>query len=93
MYLPDLKQSNGVMWCSTGFRLEVRRVENTKHLFMKIDDLNPQSQICGRFTRWDVIRIGFYFVKSAFFLSSEEGNRIKTGNGGSGSKNPPQARR
>lgn len=67
MHLPKLRMSNGVMWDGPGLRLEVQKVAGSSDRFLKIDDLNPQTEVRRRLTRWDTLRIGLFLIWRSMF--------------------------
>jgi len=69
MKLPKLTLSNGVLWDGPGLRLEIQRVIGTSDRFLKLDDLNPETQIRRRLSRMDTIRIGLFFIWRAIFAN------------------------
>lgn len=70
MQLPKLNSSNGVLWCKTGFRLEVQKVNGKNWRFLKIGDLNPEAKIYGSFTRLDTFRMGLFLIWRSMFAKT-----------------------
>ena len=69
-----MEVTNGVAWDRYGFRLEackasVRNGENVSNPFrtIYINDLNPSVKIVTCMTKWEMVRVGFWFIKNAFF--------------------------
>jgi len=68
-----MKESNGVLWDSTGPRLEMKRADKTgphSHV-LHIGDLNPEINVKWAFSRWQMIRIGMWFIRRAITARSE----------------------
>ena len=64
-----MKESNGILWHPTGPRLEMNRVGDSGEYShaLRISDLNPELDVTWCFSRWTMIRIGFWFIRRAIF--------------------------
>lgn len=70
-----MNESNGILWHSTGPRLEMTRNKSNKDLeyarVLHISDLTPHfkvhSDLKWAFSRWDMIRIGWWFMRRAIW--------------------------
>ncbi|WP_238368305.1 hypothetical protein [Mesobacterium pallidum] len=62
-----MKESNGILWHQSGPRLELTRTtaDPAYRYALRISDLNPEADITWSFSRWTMIRIGFWFIRRA----------------------------
>lgn len=74
MKLPKLNYSNNVFWNGPGFSLDIERVTGSEDRFLRVGQLNPQSSAVGRFSRWDIFRMGMYFIWRSLFARAPAEN-------------------
>lgn len=67
MELPKLTFSNGILWDGPGLRIEIQKVIRSGDRFLKIDDLNPATEVRRRLSRLDTFRIGLFFIWRTIF--------------------------
>lgn len=56
--------ANNVVWRETGFRLEA--TAKNGNLVCQFEGLNPQVELRQVFSRWEMVRLGLWFIRSAF---------------------------
>lgn len=64
-----MNESNGILWDRYGPRLEMtNQGGDAEHrYFLRIGDLNPERDFCWCFSRWTMVRIGWWFIRRAIF--------------------------
>lgn len=64
-----MKETNGVLWDPSGPRLAItnRGDGGPYSHVLNIQDLNPHRDFSWAFSRWDMARIGIWFIKRAIF--------------------------
>lgn len=64
-----MKETNKVLWDRCGPRLEIKnRGGNPEYRYvLNIQDQNPPRDFNWCFSRWTMIRIGFWFIRRAVF--------------------------
>lgn len=64
-----MNETNNVLWAKEGPRLEMTRQAQQgpySHV-LHISDLNPEAHLKWCFSRWGMIRIGWWFIRRALF--------------------------
>lgn len=64
-----MKETNGVMWDHHGPRLQMTKKcgDPAFRYVLNIRDLNRNRDFNWCFSRWTMIRIGFWFIRRAIF--------------------------
>lgn len=64
-----MKETNKVLWDRHGPRLEMNNTGGDPEFryLLRISDFNPELDVNWCFSRWTMIRIGFWFIRRAVF--------------------------
>lgn len=71
-----MKERNKVLWCRTGPRLAMTNRgpgrPSDYQFALNIQDLNPTRNFTWCFSRWQMVRIGLWFIRRALFARPEK---------------------
>ena len=76
-----MKSSNGILFSSFGPRLEattspMRNGDETGPFrCLNISDLNPQREMTWVLTKWEMVQVGLWFLRRAFFPTKPKEGR------------------
>jgi hypothetical protein len=68
-----MNSNNGILWSKFGPKLEattstMRNADDTGAFrCLTISDLNPQIETTWVLTKWEMLQIGFWFLRRAFY--------------------------
>lgn len=69
------ESKTGVLWDRYGPRLEMTREPkgtDPRYAYrLKIGDLNPLADVTWCFSRWQMVKIGIWFIRRALFARPE----------------------
>lgn len=68
-----MNEKNGVLWDPFGPRLEMTNQGGDKRYSycLNIQDLNPPRNFNWCFSRWQMIKIGWWFIRRALFAREQ----------------------